>query len=96
MSGLRVPWKTVAADARTMDSPNAGWPMSAAAHTAGVSMGGPTRYFGEIKDKPPLGPLGVTWTIGGVRRMRRIIVLAAALGVAGLSVAGSYLGWWSL
>lgn len=96
MSGMRVPWKTVAADARTMDSPNAGWPMSAAAHTAGVSMGGPTRYFGEIKDKPPLGPLGVTWTIGGVRRMRRIIVLAAALGVASLSVAGSYLGWWSL
>jgi adenosylcobinamide-phosphate synthase len=96
MSGMRVPWKAVAADARTMDSPNAGWPMSAAAHTAGVSMGGPTRYFGEIKDKPPLGPLGVTWTIGGVRRMRRIIVLAALLGVSLMSAAGSFLDWWRL
>jgi adenosylcobinamide-phosphate synthase len=96
ISGLSAPWKDIAADARTMDSPNAGWPMSAAAHTAGVSMGGPTRYFGQIKDKPPLGPLGVTWTAGGVRRMRRVIVGAALLAVSILTVLGSALAWWTL
>jgi adenosylcobinamide-phosphate synthase len=41
--GRRESWNAIAADARTMDRPNAGWPMSAVAHAAGVSMGGPTR-----------------------------------------------------
>ena len=96
MLGKRAAWKDIAADARTMDSPNAGWPMSAAAHAAGVSMGGPTRYFGEIKDKPPLGPLGVIWSATGIRRMRRVIVAAAAVAAASLTVLGSTLAWWSL
>ncbi|WP_084435382.1 adenosylcobinamide-phosphate synthase CbiB [Desulfomicrobium escambiense] len=94
--GNRASWKAIATDARTMDSPNAGWPMSAAAHAAGVSMGGPTRYFGEIKDKPPLGPLGVIWSATGIRRMRRVIVAAALLAAAGLTLLGSALAWWSL
>lgn len=94
--GNRASWAAVAADARTMDSPNAGWPMSAAAHAAGVSMGGPTRYFGEIKDKPPLGPHGVPWTAGGIRRMRKILVLAAFLGSAAMALVGSRLAWWAL
>ena len=96
MLGKRAAWKDIAADARTMDSPNAGWPMSAAAHAAGVSMGGPTRYFGEIKDKPPLGPQGVIWSATGIRRMRRVIVAAAAVAAASLTVLGSTLAWWSL
>lgn len=45
----------IARDARKMDSPNAGWTMSAAAHLLGVSMGGPALYFGEKKNKPVLG-----------------------------------------
>ena len=94
--GRRASWTAIAADARTMDSPNAGWPMSAAAHAAGVSMGGPARYFGEIKDKPPLGPLGVTWSAAGIRRMRRIIVAAALMAAALLTLLGSALAWWSL
>lgn len=89
-------WDRIARDARTMDSPNAGWPMSAAAHVAGVSMGGPTRYFGEIKDKPFLGPQGVAWSTERIRAMMRTILLAALLCTAGLTVAGSYLSWWSL
>lgn len=96
MLGKRAAWKDIAADARTMDSPNAGWPMSAAAHAAGVSMGGPTRYFGKIKDKPPLGPQGVIWSATGIRRMRRVIVAAAAVAAASLTVLGSTLAWWSL
>lgn len=89
-------WELIARDARNMDSPNAGWPMSAAAHVAGVSMGGPTRYFGTIKDKPFLGPQGVAWSTGRIRSMMRTILLAALLCTAGLTVAGSHLGWWSL
>ncbi|HCU68285.1 MAG TPA: cobalamin biosynthesis protein, partial [Desulfomicrobium sp.] len=63
---------------------------------AGVSMGGPTRYFGKIKDKPPLGPQGVIWSATGIRRMRRVIVAAAAVAAASLTVLGSTLAWWSL
>lgn len=89
-------WEDIARDARTMDSPNAGWPMSAAAHVAGVSMGGPTRYFGAIKDKPFLGPQGVAWSTGRIRGMTRTILLAALLCAAVLTVTGSYLSWWTL
>ncbi len=89
-------WEPIARDARSMDSPNSGWPMSAAAHVAGVSMGGPTRYFGEIKDKPFLGPLGVTWSTQRIRGMMRALLLAALLCTIGLTAAGSYLSWWSL
>jgi adenosylcobinamide-phosphate synthase len=89
-------WEHIARDARTMDSPNAGWPMSAAAHVAGVSMGGPTRYFGEIKDKPFLGPQGVTWSTVRIRGMMRTLLLAALLCAALLIVTGSSLSWWTL
>ena len=89
-------WSHIARDARTMDSPNAGWPMSAAAHVCGVSMGGPTRYFGAIKDKPPLGPLGLPWSTGKIRAMRRVLLLAALLFTSCATAAGSFLAWWSL
>lgn len=94
--GKGTPWGAVAADARTMDSPNAGWPMSAAAHAAGVSMGGPTRYLGEIRDKPLLGPQGVAWSVAGIRHMRRVVVAASAIAVTGLTLLGSALAWWNL
>lgn len=91
-----APWGRIAREARTMDSPNAGWPMSAAAHAAGLSMGGPTSYRGTVKDKPRLGPPGVPWTADGVRRMRKIIILAALLGATAMAMTGSYLDWWQL
>lgn len=46
----------MARDARSMESPNAGWPMSAVAWLHGAAMGGPTSYFGVVKHKPVLGP----------------------------------------
>lgn len=48
-------------DARKMESPNAGWPMATAAWLIGAQMGGPTVYFGVIKEKPVLGPHGKQW-----------------------------------
>lgn len=91
-----VSWTRMAGDARTMDSPNAGWPMSAAAHAAGVSMGGPTSYAGTIKDKPMLGPRNVPWTADKIRDMRQILTLAAVIGALLLSALGSGLAWWQL
>ena len=57
--GGRGGWRgfgPMARDARTMESPNAGWPMSAVAWLHGAPMGGPTPYFGVVKHKPVLGP----------------------------------------
>nr|WP_287410302.1 adenosylcobinamide-phosphate synthase CbiB [Pseudodesulfovibrio sp.] len=48
-------------DARKMESPNAGWPMATAAWLIGGQMGGPTVYFGTVKDKPVLGPIDKPW-----------------------------------
>jgi hypothetical protein len=38
----------------------------------------------------------MAWSVAGVRRMRRIIVVAALLGIALLSAMGSCLAWWTL
>lgn len=57
--GLKAPkdfWTKVKEDAQSMESPNAGWPMAAAAWLHGAYMGGPSWYFGELKQKPVLGP----------------------------------------
>ncbi len=50
-----------AQDAAKMESPNAGWPMAAAAWLFGGQMGGNTVYFGKVKEKPILGPIGGVW-----------------------------------
>jgi adenosylcobinamide-phosphate synthase len=42
-------------DANKHDSPNAGYPIAAMAGAIGVSLGGPTSYFGKIKQKPYFG-----------------------------------------
>ncbi len=55
-SRSRPKWRDVAAQARQMSSPNAGWPMAMAAWRLERSMGGPTCYHGELVDKPRLGP----------------------------------------
>jgi len=85
----------IAREARTMDSPNAGWPMAAAAHATRAGMGGPTRYFGAIKDKPRLGP-DKPWSGDAIRALRRVLLLAAGLAAVFLVVVGSWLAWWRL
>jgi adenosylcobinamide-phosphate synthase len=57
----RLAWAHLGRDARTMASPNAGWPMAAAAWLCGASMGGRTVYFGREVEKPLLGPAGINW-----------------------------------
>lgn len=61
------------ADARKMESPNAGWPMAAAAWLMEGRMGGPTIYFGKVKDKPVLGPEGTSWDRAKLHRLFRLV-----------------------
>ncbi|MBI4804186.1 MAG: cobalamin biosynthesis protein [Desulfovibrio sp.] len=63
-------------DARTMSSPNAGWPMAAAAWLCGASMGGPAVYFGTSVEKPLLGPAGSQWDIFRFKTLLRMIFVA--------------------
>jgi adenosylcobinamide-phosphate synthase len=50
------------AQAKSLDSPNAGWPMTAAAWLFDGRCGGPTPYNGVMMDKPRLGPEHGAWT----------------------------------
>lgn len=49
-------WRVIAGQAKSMKSPNSGWPMAMAAWLHDTRMGGPTVYFGELVQKPVLGP----------------------------------------
>lgn len=81
----RAALKRTPRDARTMESPNAGWSMAAAAWLCAAPMGGPAVYFGETKDKPRLGPESGEW---GRAELRRLLRLGAMVGLlaAGASV----------
>jgi len=72
------------ADARTMSSPNAGWPMAAAAWLCDASMGGEAVYFGVPLQKPQMGPCCKPWTAGNVGLLYRLI-LSSGIGMVLLS-----------
>ncbi len=78
----------VRADALTTESPNAGWPMAAAAWLLSAPGGGPAVYFGTVKDKPVRGPKdGGTWDDGRLKRLSR---LAAVSGIGGAVLMQCY------
>lgn len=72
------------ADARKMESPNAGWPMAASAWLIGRSMGGPAVYHGKAKEKPMLGPNGRTWD---AESLQDLLGLVSVTGI-GTALAG--------
>jgi adenosylcobinamide-phosphate synthase len=47
--------KVLVRDARKHDSPNAGFPEAAMAGALRIQLGGPSEYFGKIKNKPFIG-----------------------------------------
>jgi adenosylcobinamide-phosphate synthase len=67
----------MAKDARKTESPNAGWPMAAAAWLLGARVGGPAVYFGAPKDKPWLGPEGGFWDEDKLETLIQLCMLAA-------------------
>lgn len=86
---------TVRRQAAGMASPNAGWPMAAAAWLHGAPMGGPTVYHGTVVDKPRLGPGPDAEAVYGERfgpwdgpRTRSLLrhLLAAGVAAAGLAL----------
>lgn len=56
LARLKRAWRFTVRDANTMASPNAGWPMAAAAWGMGAGMGGEAVYHGRTVVKPWIGP----------------------------------------
>lgn len=70
----RRAFRNFRADARAMSSPNAGWPMAAAAWLCDASMGGEAVYFGVALQKPQMGPRSKPWTADGVGMLYRLLM----------------------
>ncbi len=77
-------WRNTPTDARRMASPNAGWPMAAAAWLCGASMGGEAVYFGKRVDKPLLGPAGRAWGAEQCKTLMRLVYTAAIVLIIAL------------
>lgn len=77
------------ADARKMESPNAGWPMAMAAWLVGGQMGGRTKYFGEVKNKPVLGPLNEKWHSYKISQLLNLCQKTAVVAALALIVGGA-------
>jgi len=86
-------WAMVRRDAARMDSPNAGWPMAAAAWVMDAAMGGPAVYFGKPVAKPLLGPQDGVWTGEKTRRLERLLAVAG-VGACLAMLAGAALVAW--
>ena len=71
-------------DAQKSESPNAGWPMAAASWLIGAAVGGPTAYFGEVKDKPQIGPDG-EWDAEKILRLLRLTMYSGILGAVAVA-----------
>jgi len=79
-------------DAKTMKSPNAGWPMAACAWIYGATMGGKAVYDGKIVDKPLLGPPDTRWTTTTLQNLLDGIAVSAYGGAILLWLMG-HLAW---
>ena len=74
-------WAVITSQARKMASPNAGWPMAAAAWLHDRTMGGPTRYHGSMVEKPLLGPeKAPVWDSASLQGLLRHIRRAGIVG----------------
>jgi len=77
--GKGVSWRDIRTDARKSASPNAGWPMAAAAWLCGCGMGGPSIYFGKMIEKPRLGPQYGIWNAKHFLLLRRMVFLTGIM-----------------
>jgi adenosylcobinamide-phosphate synthase len=67
--------------------------MAVAAWTQYAGMGGPTLYFGEIMQKPLIGPQGIAWDAQRIRGLIRQTRLAGLLAAACLYLAALAFFW---
>lgn len=77
----RCSWERIRLAASRMESPNAGWPMAAAAEIMQGTMGGPAVYWGEVKIKPQLGPSNEVWDRKKMEGLFRLLFLASITGI---------------
>ncbi|MBI9110431.1 adenosylcobinamide-phosphate synthase CbiB [Maridesulfovibrio ferrireducens] len=79
---LKLDWErtyeNLIEDAGKSESPNAGWPMAAAAWLLGAQMGGKAVYFGEEKEKPVMGPVG-EWTSLKLKKLGTLMLFSGIL-----------------
>jgi len=87
----RAARKNVFAQAGRTESPNAGWPMAAAAWLLDAAVGGPAVYFGKIKDKPVLGPEGKAWDTGKIARLLTLTLVTGFIAAGIMIFAGYFL-----
>jgi adenosylcobinamide-phosphate synthase len=71
-------------DAKKSASPNAGWPMAAAAWLCGAAMGGEAVYFGKRVAKPAMGPAGKMWNGRRYARLARLVWLCGLIVVVAI------------
>jgi len=79
---VRAAFANLRRDAGKSASPNAGWPMAAAAWLCGGSMGGQDRYFGVQAQKPLLGPAGQPWDETRLAKLRLLVPVSGLLFAA--------------
>ncbi len=86
---LKLDWErtydNLLEDAGKTDSPNAGWPMAAAAWLLGAQMGGKATYFGEEKEKPVIGPVG-EWTSSKLKTLATLALYTAIMSAILLDI----------
>ena len=77
--GRDVVLHNIAVDAKKSASPNAGWPMAAAAWLCGGRMGGEAVYFGKLVEKPRLGPSRGEWDAQRFGALHRLLVVSGCI-----------------
>ena len=78
----RNAWRITWRDGRKHASPNAGYPEAAVAGALGVQLGGPSRYFGKLVEKPTLGDALQPLCPEHITRSLRLLDLASVLTLA--------------
>ncbi len=81
-------FRVIARQAGSMESPNSGWSMSAAAWLHNGGMGGPAVYAGVAKEKPRLGPEQGEWTPEKIRVLLEHLRKAGLCGLFCLWLLG--------
>lgn len=89
-------WKTLSSYAKGHESPNSGWPISAAGLAFHLKLGGPTVYFGKMKEKPYFGDGQKELTKEDVREVLTLRdgldkVILLILGTCSILLFGTYL-----
>lgn len=84
----RGAWQAVRRDARHHRSPNAGWPEAAMAGALGLALAGPRSYGGKVVADAVMGEGRRDATPADIRRALRLYLLADAMLVGAILLAG--------